>query len=63
MASVEPIFDYNECQFSQVSEKYNTARVVVWNTLEVTNSFTLEISMHGKQQILNNRSYKKPKVD
>jgi hypothetical protein len=36
---------------------------VIWNILEVTNSFTLEISMHGKQQISNDRSYKKPKVE
>mmetsp|Transcript_5071 Transcript_5071/g.7655 ORF Transcript_5071/g.7655 Transcript_5071/m.7655 type:complete len:234 (+) Transcript_5071:3048-3749(+) len=50
-ASYEPIFDFSLCRFSQEKTKYNTARVVVWNEFKVTNSFTLETSMHGKQKI------------
>ena len=47
LASIEPIFNFNECLFSQEKLKYNTARVVVWNEFKVTNSFTLETSMYG----------------
>lgn len=47
-ASNEPIFDYNSCRFSETKDKLTTARVVVWNEMKVTNSFTLEISMFGK---------------
>ena len=61
LASVEPIFDFKKCKFSQQKHKYNTARVVVWNDLKVTNSFTLEISMFGKQDL--NRSFKKKKAN
>jgi len=49
IASIEPIFDFKHCQFSQEKQKYNTARVVVWNEMKVTNSFTLETSMFGKK--------------
>ena len=52
-ASFEPIFNYSLCKFSQEKTKYNTARVVIWNELKVTNSFTLETSMHGKQKVPN----------
>lgn len=48
-ASLEPIFDFQGCTFSQEKVKYNTARVVVWNEFKVTNSFTLETSMYGKR--------------
>jgi hypothetical protein len=44
----EPLFDFTLCKFSQEKTKYNTARVVIWNEFKVTNSFTLETSMHGK---------------
>lgn len=49
LASIEPIFDFNKCVFSQEKFKYNTARVVVWNEFKVTNSFTLETSMFAKK--------------
>jgi cytosolic carboxypeptidase protein 2/3 len=49
LASIEPIFEFNKCVFSQEKFKYNTARVVVWNEFKVTNSFTLETSMFGKK--------------
>ena len=49
-ASAEPIFNYQNCVFSQEKIKYNTARVVVWNEFKVTNSFTLETSMYGKRE-------------
>ena len=39
-------------------EKYNTARVVVWNDLKVTNSFTLEMSMHAKESLMVNKRRK-----
>ena len=47
-ASVEEMFDYTRCQFKQDKFKLNTARVVVWNEMKVTNSFTLETSMYAK---------------
>ena len=47
-ASVEEMFDYTKCQFKQDKYKLNTARVVVWNEMKVTNSFTLETSMYAK---------------
>lgn len=43
----DPIFNFDNCKFSQEKQKYNTARVVIWNEFQVTNSFTLETSMHG----------------
>ena len=66
LASFEPVFHYNSCQFSQEKVKYNTARVVVWNELKVTNSFTLETSMFGKKlknvkQNQNNQN-QRPKI-
>jgi len=48
-ASIEPIFNYSHCRFKQDKFKLNTARVVVWNEMRVTNSFTLETSMYGKR--------------
>ena len=47
-ASVEQIFDYKSCRFKQDKYKLSTARVVVWNEMKVTNSFTLETSMYSK---------------
>ena len=47
-ASVEEMFDYANCRFKQDKYKLNTARVVVWNEMKVTNSFTLETSMYAK---------------
>ena len=47
-ASVEKIFDYQSCRFKQDKYKLNTARVVVWNEMKVTNSFTLETSQYAK---------------
>lgn len=47
-ASVEQIFDFTSCRFKQDRYKLNTARVVVWNEMKVTNSFTLETSMYCK---------------
>lgn len=50
-ASNEKIFDMISSRFNQSQSKYNTARVVVWNEFQVTNSFTLETSMFGKQTV------------
>ena len=47
-ASEEVIFDFQSCRFKQDRYKLNTARVVVWNEMKVTNSFTLETSMYAK---------------
>jgi hypothetical protein len=44
---IETSFDYNNCRFKQDKYKLNTARVVVWNELQVTNSFCLETSQYG----------------
>jgi hypothetical protein len=44
MAAYEPILDFTKCKFSQDKTKYNTARVVIWNELNVTSSFTIETS-------------------
>ena len=50
-ASVEQIFDWQCCRFKQDKYKLNTARVVVWNEMKVTNSFTLETSMFCKTAV------------
>ena len=50
-ASVEQMFDFSSCRFSQDKYKLNTARVVVWNEMKVTNSFTLETSMFAKTEV------------
>jgi hypothetical protein len=47
-AKNEKIFEYSDCKFQQDRSKLSTARVVVWNEMKVTNSFTCEISMYGK---------------
>ena len=47
-AQIEEIFDYKNCRFKQDKYKLNTARVVVWNEMKVTNSFTLETSQFAK---------------
>jgi hypothetical protein len=47
-AQLEEIFDYKSCQFKQDKHKLNTARVVIWNEMKVTNSFTLETSQYAK---------------
>ena len=64
-ASVEQIFDFKSCRFKQDKYKLSTARVVVWNEMKVTNSFTLETSMFAKfvQRKLRRKrpeSYKPP---
>ena len=51
-ASVEQIFDFSNCRFKQDKYKLNTARVVVWNEMKVTNSFTLETSQYCKTQVV-----------
>jgi hypothetical protein len=48
IATMTPIFDFKECRFKIDKCKLNTARVVCWNELKITNSFTLEVSMYGK---------------
>ena len=57
-ASFEPIFDYQYCRFITDMFKINTARMVLWNQMKVTNSFTLEASMYG----FNRQSEKDKKV-
>ena len=47
-ASIEQIFEFESCRFKQDKYKLNTARVVIWNEMKVTNSFTLETSMYDK---------------
>ena len=48
IATLTPIFNFKDCLFKIDNCKLNTARVVCWNELKITNSFTLEISMYGK---------------
>ena len=57
-ASFEPIFDYQYCRFITDKFKINTARMVMWNEMKVTNSFTLEASMYG----FNRQSEKDKKI-
>jgi len=40
-----PFFHYVDCRFRVEKGKLNTARVVCWNELKISNSFTLETSM------------------
>lgn len=47
-ANNNEIFEFESCTFKQDKHKLNTARVVVWNEMTVTNSFTLETSQFGK---------------
>lgn len=46
------LFTYKDCRFKIDKCKLNTARVVCWNELKITNSFTLEASMYGKSEFL-----------
>lgn len=59
IAKITPLFTYKDCRFKIDKCKLNTARVVCWNELKITNSFTLEASMFGKSEINsdNERSY------
>lgn len=50
LASIDEIFDFSGCRFHQDKNKLNTARVVIWNELKVTNSFTMETSQYGKNK-------------
>ena len=47
-ASMTPLFTFKDCRFKIDKCKLNTARVVCWNELRITNSFTLETSLFGK---------------
>ncbi|CDW76366.1 zinc carboxypeptidase family protein [Stylonychia lemnae] len=49
LASITSLFNYRDCRFKIEKCKLNTARVVCWNELKITNSFTLEASLYGKQ--------------
>jgi len=49
IATVSPLFIFKDCRFKIDTCKLNTARVVCWNELKITNSFTFEVSMYGKQ--------------
>lgn len=53
-ASITPLFNYKDCRFKIDKCKLNTARVVCWNELKITNSFTLEASLYGKQESKGN---------
>lgn len=50
MAKVTKLFIYKDCRFKIEKGKLNTARVVCWNELKITNSFTYEVSMFGKSE-------------
>ncbi len=56
-ASLDPTFDYSECRFNQDKHKLNTAWVVVWNEMNVFNSFTFEVSMCGYNAMQINHQY------
>ena len=43
-----PLFNYRDCRFKIDKCKLNTARVVCWNELKITNSFTFEASLYAK---------------
>ncbi|CAG9321202.1 unnamed protein product [Blepharisma stoltei] len=47
LARLTRIFSYKDCRFNVQQDKLGTGRVVVWNELKVTNSFTLETSFYG----------------
>lgn len=49
MASFTTLFNYSDCRFKIEKYKLNTARIVCWNELKITNSFTLETSMFAKK--------------
>ena len=48
VASMTPLFNYRDCRFKIDKCKLNTARVVCWNELKITNSFTFEASLYAK---------------
>eukprot|EP00347_Sterkiella_histriomuscorum_P024428 403331151 len=56
-ASITPLFNYKDCRFKIDKTKLNTARVVCWNELKITNSFTLEASLFGKQELGKEEEY------
>ena len=47
-ASTTTQFSFKQSRFKVDRTKLNTARVVAWNEMKITNSFTLETSMFGK---------------
>lgn len=51
-AASTPLFCFKSSKFKVDKFKLNTARVVAWNEMKVTNSFTLETSMYGKNVIV-----------
>jgi len=53
-ASMTPLFTFKDCRFKIDKCKLNTARVVCWNELKITNSFTLETSLYGKTFVTEN---------
>jgi len=42
-----PVFEYDDCTFKVEKSKEGSARVVVWKETNVTNSYTLEMSLGG----------------
>jgi len=46
-------FNLSECHFRVTEDKKNTARVVAWRELKISNSFTLETSFFGYNDALN----------
>jgi len=46
-------FNLAECHFRVTEDKRNTARVVAWRELKISNSFTLETSFFGYNDTLN----------
>lgn len=43
------MFNYKGCRFKIEKNKLGTSRVVCWDELKITNSFTLENSFFGYQ--------------
>ncbi|KAL4432359.1 hypothetical protein ABPG74_011118 [Tetrahymena malaccensis] len=47
------LFSIKDCKFRVTDDKKNTARVICWNELKISNSFTLETSFFGYDDLQN----------
>ena len=61
-----PLFNYKNCTFCCEKEKENTARLVMFKELNITNSYTIECSFYGSKALAEKRkkenNYEKVKV-
>lgn len=45
------LFSYKDCRFALEKEKENTARIVLFKELGITNTYTLEASFYGGEAL------------